>query len=78
MSVPITVKRANLRVSVLLWRAYGQAGVTSAMLAKTYALNPGLAALGPILPLGTALTLPDLETAKTTTARTGVSLFGTS
>lgn len=78
MTVPITVQRQGTRVSVLLWRAYGKPGVTAAMLKSTYALNPGLAALGPILPIGTRLTLPDLETAKAAAARTGVSLFGTS
>lgn len=77
MPVPITVKRTGLRVSLLLWQAYGQAGDTPAMLQKTYATNPGLAALGPILPLGARLTLPDLETAQTVAARQGVSLFGT-
>ena len=78
MAVPITVNRANLRVSLLLWRAYGQAGVTDAMLSNTYALNPGLAALGAVLPLGTRLTLPDLEAPKAVSTRVGVSLFGVS
>lgn len=41
----------------LCWRLLGTtaAGVVEAALA----LNPGLAALGPVLPEGTAVTLPD-------------------
>lgn len=78
MPETITVKRVGVRVSRLLWRAYGQAGDTPAMLRATYAANPGLAALGPVLPLGTRLVLPDLITAKAASTRTGVSLFGTS
>jgi phage tail protein X len=44
-------------VDVLCLRHLGAtAGVTEA----TYRMNPGLADLGPILPLGRAVTLPDL------------------
>ncbi len=43
-------------VDSLCWRHYRQtAGITEAVLE----LNPGLAALGPILPEGHAVTLPD-------------------
>jgi phage tail protein X len=37
------------------------------------AANPGLAALGPVLPMGTAMTMPDLP--KKTTARPLISLW---
>lgn len=44
-------------VDQLCWRHLGRtAGVTE----QTYALNPGLAAIGPVLPNGTPVTLPDL------------------
>lgn len=76
MPLTLTVKGVDLRVSLLLWRAYGRRGVTAAMLSRTYALNPGLAALGPILPLGTVLTLPDLPTALAQPKRATVNLFG--
>lgn len=43
-------------VDLLCWRHYGRtAGVTEAVLEA----NPGLADLGPILPHGTLVTLPD-------------------
>ena len=43
-------------VDLILWRAYGQtAGVTE----QTLELNPGLPDLGPLLPQGYPVTLPD-------------------
>lgn len=43
-------------VDAICWRYYGRtAGVTEAVLDA----NPGLAALGPVIPHGTAVTLPD-------------------
>lgn len=43
-------------VDAICWRYYGRtAGVTEAVLDA----NPGLADLGPVIPHGTAVTLPD-------------------
>ena len=43
-------------VDTLCWRYYGRtAGVTEQVLEA----NPGLAALGPVLPMGHLVTLPD-------------------
>ncbi|HBN7642444.1 tail protein X [Pseudomonas aeruginosa] len=43
-------------VDAICWRYYGRtAGVTEAVLDS----NPGLADLGPVIPHGTAVTLPD-------------------
>jgi len=43
-------------VDAICWRYYGRtAGVTEAVLEA----NPGLADLGPVIPHGTAITLPD-------------------
>lgn len=43
-------------VDAICWRYYGRtAGVTEAALDA----NPGLADLGPVIPHGTAVTLPD-------------------
>lgn len=46
-------------VDSLCWRHHG----SSAAVEVTLDTNPGLAALGPVLPLGTAVTLPDQPTA---------------
>lgn len=44
-------------VDVLCWRVYGRtAGVTEVVLEA----NPGLADLGPVLPMGTAVVLPEI------------------
>lgn len=75
MPIPVTVIRENTTVDLLLWRAHGRRGVTGAMLAATYELNPGLAALGPVLPLRTRVSLPDLPAASSPARRPAVSLF---
>jgi phage tail protein X len=64
MSITVTARQGDT-VDLLCLRHLGTtAGVTEA----TYALNPGLAALGPVLPLGRRVALPDLpSTASTTT-----------
>ncbi|OHV11208.1 tail protein X [Kushneria phosphatilytica] len=42
----------------LCQRYYGRTDVTE----RVYAANPGLCELGPILPMATAITLPDITT----------------
>ena len=42
-------------------------GTTAGVTEVTYTLNPGIAALGPVLPLGLLVTLPDPPTAPTAT-----------
>lgn len=77
--MPLTIKVAGVGITVakLLWRHGGRRGNTSARLTETLELNPGLAALGPVLPLGTKVTLPDLPptTPQTRAAVPAVSLF---
>ena len=46
-------------VDVLCWR---HLGVTSGAVEQTYAKNPGLASLGPVLPSGTLVELPEANT----------------
>jgi phage tail protein X len=77
MPLKIKVAGAGITVAKLLWRHGGRRGNTSARLAETLELNPGLAALGPVLPLGTRVTLPDLPPASTQprAAVPAVSLF---
>jgi phage tail protein X len=50
-------------VDMLCQRHLGQTAVVTE---QTLDLNPGLAALGPILPNGTQVNLPDVAPAKTT------------
>lgn len=73
MPETITVRGENITIDLLLWRKYGVRG--RSLLERTYELNQDLALLGPVLPLGTVVTLPDLA-AETGEARQVVSLFG--
>lgn len=75
MPIRVTVQRERTSVDLLLWRAYGRRGQTSAMLAETFALNPGLAGMGPFLPLLTPVLLPDLPAPSAPARRPAVSLF---
>ena len=56
-------------VDNLCWRHLG----SSAAVETTLDANPGLAALGAILPMGTVVTLPD--TAQTTPTKTLIQLW---
>ncbi|SDK78633.1 P2-like prophage tail protein X [Modicisalibacter muralis] len=57
----------NDTVDRLCHRVLGRtAGVTEQVLA----LNPGLAELGPVLPQGTAVTLPEVDTRQPRRAKT--------
>lgn len=56
-------------IDMLCWRHYGR---TAGVVEQVLATNPGLAKLGPILPHGTAVTLPDIPTQ---TQRTTVQLW---
>lgn len=67
----IGVTRDGETVDALCWRILGQsANVTE----QTYAANPGMADIGPRLPGGTRVTLPDV-TAITATVRQTVKLW---
>ncbi|SPJ33417.1 tail protein X [Kushneria phyllosphaerae] len=46
-------------VDALCYRHYGG---TKSLVERVYEHNPGLSELGPILPMGTAVTLPDINT----------------
>ena len=54
-------------VDLVALRAYGDTSMTVAVLEA----NPGLADLGPVLPHGTKITLPE----RATPSRTGVNLW---
>jgi len=70
----ITIKRERMTVDLLLFQAYGAAG--QGLVAATLEANPGIAEVGPILPLGTIIAIPDKPAADPFTARPVVSLFG--
>jgi phage tail protein X len=46
-------------IDALCWRHLG----SSAAVEATFEANPGLAALGPVLPMGTPVVLPDQDAA---------------
>ena len=55
----IVITQQNDTVDALCWRHYGRTeGTVEAVLEA----NPGLAELGAMLPLGTAIDLPEIET----------------
>ncbi|WP_172123236.1 tail protein X [Devosia sp. 919] len=69
-----TIARPNMTLDLLLFQAYGPAG--QSLLEQALVLNPGLADLGPMIPLGATVTIPDRPAADPFRARPVVSLFG--
>jgi len=47
---------SSTTLDAICWRVFGR---TDRITEQALALNPGLAALGPVLPAGTPVTLPD-------------------
>lgn len=74
MAETITVRGEGISLDLLLWRRYGVRG--QSLVEEALDLSPGLAALGPLLPLGTMVTVPDLPPAPATPVRRIVSMFG--
>lgn len=54
---------------------YRYLGTTAACVEQALALNPGLAALGPVLPQGTSVVLPDTTTTPAAATRPLVQLW---
>jgi phage tail protein X len=73
MPETVTVQGENLTLDLILWRKHGKIGQD--LVEQALELNPGLAALGPVLPLGTKVTLPDRPASAQRKARPVVSLF---
>lgn len=69
----ITIKGEGISLDLLLWRRYGKAGQN--LLSEVFNLNPGLAAKGYDLPLGTVVIVPELPVSETK-PRPVVDLFG--
>jgi phage tail protein X len=57
--MPIAIAQQNDTVDALCWR---ELGATQGVIETVYELNRGLAALGPILPHGTTVVLPERST----------------
>jgi phage tail protein X len=53
----VLVSRDDMTVDLIVWQAIGRQD--DRLVERTFELNPGLAALGPIVPVGTELELPD-------------------
>jgi phage tail protein X len=53
----IVVSREQMTVDLIVWQTFGRQDGT--LVERTFELNPGLAALGPFLPVGTELELPE-------------------
>lgn len=53
----IVVSREQMTVDLIVWQTFGRQD--GALVERTFELNPGLAALGPFLPVGTELELPE-------------------
>jgi phage tail protein X len=70
----ITVTRPRTTLDLLLWRQFGIAG--AALLEQVLQTNPGLADVGPVLPIGTIVTLPDYAPAVPAQPVKVIDLFG--
>ena len=73
MPETITIRGEGIMADLLLWRKYGVRG--QALVDELYDLNPGLADLGPFIPIGTEVIVPDLPAPQPFTERTVVTLF---
>ncbi|WEK04576.1 MAG: tail protein X [Candidatus Devosia phytovorans] len=74
--ITVTVKRGRTSIDLLLWQQHGIAG--SALLERTLAENPGLAGLGPELPIGTVVKLLEAPPPRRGQTLKVIDLFGES
>lgn len=70
----IIVRGEGITLDLILWRRHGVRG--QALVEAALTLNPGLAALGPFIPLGTSVIIPDLPPQPASQPAKLVSLFG--
>lgn len=70
----ITVSREHTTLDLLLFRRFGAAG--QSLLESVLDANRGLAAKGPVLPVGTVVTLPEQLGRTSAAERPVVDLFG--
>lgn len=74
MAEAYTVQQLHLSLDLILWRRFGRPG--QALVEQTMVANPGLAALGPILPVGTVIVLPEVSRPTTRVKAQPINLFG--
>ena len=53
---PVTIEGDGLTVSLIVWRRFRRA--MPGLVDQIYAMNVGLAELGPVLPVGTQFNMP--------------------
>lgn len=70
----ITVTRPRTMLDLLLWRKFGADG--PALLEQTLEANPGLAAAGAEIPIGTVVMLPDYAPKRSSQPVPVLDLFG--
>lgn len=69
----VTIRGEGITLDLLLWRAYGVRG--QQLVEEALEANPGLSALGPVLPLGTVVRIPPLPV-ETRAPAPLITLFG--
>lgn len=74
MSKTIVIQGDGISVDLLLWREYGVRG--RSLVERTLEINPGLAALGPIIPHGRSVIVPGLPAQTEITRTPVITLFG--
>jgi phage tail protein X len=75
MPKQVTVRGTPILLDQLLYAEYG-AVLARDLLVPALELNPGLAAMGPVIPMGTVVNIPDRPAPSPYATRTVVSLFG--
>lgn len=55
----VAVTREQMTVDLIVWQHFGRQD--GRLVERTFELNPGLAALGAILPVGTEIELPEVS-----------------
>jgi phage tail protein X len=72
VSEVVQVRRDGVTVDLIVWERFGR---TAELVEETLALNPGLAAAGPVLPLLTRVRLPSPPPARAVPVRSVVRLW---
>lgn len=74
MAKQITVRGEGLLLDAIVAAVYDPA-TARAIMTETLEANPGISALGPVLPIGTVINVPD-RPVETVSSRPVINLFG--